>query len=223
MGKQKRIWIISCRICLLAALILLHVTSPIQRAAAAPLIVTSTEDSGAGTLREAVANALPGDTIAFAPDLPGDEITLSSQINLNKNLTIIGPGTKQLTISGGGQTQVFVITASAAVTITSLTIADGRTDFGQGGGIQNLGTLKLTNATLKNNLAQDGGALYSTGILTLTNVTISDNTAVNKGGGLYINWNSKYQQLAKLDQVTISNNSGDVGGGGLGLQDDGNR
>ena len=149
MGKQKRIWIISCRICLLAAIILLPVTGPIQQAAAASLIVTSTEDSGAGTLREAVANALPGDTIAFAPDLPGDEITLSSQINLNKNLTIIGPGTKQLTISGGGQSQVFVISASTAVTITSLTIADGRTDFGQGGGIQNLGTLKLNQRHLE--------------------------------------------------------------------------
>ena len=59
----------------------------------ATLTVTSTGDSGAGSLRQAISDASSGDTITFS--VTGD-ITLT----IDKNLIITGPGSGDLTISG---------------------------------------------------------------------------------------------------------------------------
>ena len=65
---------------------------------AATLVVTSTADSGPGTLRDAINSAAPGDTITFS--LPANSvITLTSgQLQIDKNLTINGPGANLLTV-----------------------------------------------------------------------------------------------------------------------------
>jgi hypothetical protein len=52
-----------------------------------------------------------------------------------------------------------------------------------GGGIDNEGTLTLTNSTVSRNSAQYGGGVHNTyGPLTVTNSTVSDNTASDGGG-----------------------------------------
>jgi hypothetical protein len=64
--------------------------------------VSSTADSGSGSLRALIASASAGDTIDFASTVTG-MITLSSgDLNITKNLDIEGPGAGILTISGGG-------------------------------------------------------------------------------------------------------------------------
>jgi len=67
--------------------------------------VSSTADDGSGTLRKLVSQALTGDEIDF--NLPiGSVITLTSgEIILNKNLTIAGPGAKNLTIQAASLNQ----------------------------------------------------------------------------------------------------------------------
>ena len=55
------------------------------------ITVTSNADSGAGTLRDAIATAISGDTIDFALSYP-DSIVISTRLTINKDLTIIGPG-----------------------------------------------------------------------------------------------------------------------------------
>jgi hypothetical protein len=57
---------------------------------ASTLVVTSTSDSGPGTLRQAIAEAGSGDTITFAPALSSQTITLSSTLVIDKDLTIDG-------------------------------------------------------------------------------------------------------------------------------------
>src|SRR5262249_40581807 len=65
--------------------------------------VTSYMDSGAGSLRAEIAAANPGDTIIFASSTAPQTITLnSSDLVINKSLTIQGPGAGQLTLSGAG-------------------------------------------------------------------------------------------------------------------------
>ena len=60
---------------------------------AATLIVTTTADSGAGSLRDAIAAASDGDTIQFDAALNGQTITLTSaELVIDKNITINGPG-----------------------------------------------------------------------------------------------------------------------------------
>src|SRR5262245_47861435 len=74
----------------------------------ATLTVTSDADSGAGSLRAAIAAASSGDVIKFAHSLDHGTITLTSgELALNKSLDIEGPGAGKLTISSGSASRVF--------------------------------------------------------------------------------------------------------------------
>ena len=74
----------------------------VAQAAHANLItVTSTNDPGAGSLRDAIAQAGNGDTIVFDAALSGKTITLSSgEILIACNIEIEGPGPAQLAVTG---------------------------------------------------------------------------------------------------------------------------
>ena len=102
---------------------------------AATLFVTTTADSGAGSLRAAITGAGNGDTIVFQT---GGTITLASELPIiTKNLTIDGNGNNP-TISGAGAYRPFFIgdagtTGSTyAVTIENLTIANAVAQGGAG-------------------------------------------------------------------------------------------
>ena len=106
---------------------------------AAQRTVTSLADSGPGSLRAVIGSASAGDEIVFAVPLPGT-ISLSSEIQINVNLTIIGPGAESLTLDGGGATRIFSIGGVANVTISGLRFFRGFSDEGGAiiGGVQNL-------------------------------------------------------------------------------------
>jgi len=79
-----------------------------------------------GTLRSCIANSSPGDTIIFSNGLTGTIVlTNGGQLVINKTLNIQGAGAKVLTISGNNTNRVFNVT-NATVTISGLTIANGR-------------------------------------------------------------------------------------------------
>src|SRR6516164_4650399 len=75
------------------------------------------------SLREAIKQANPatpgGDTIVFASSLNGQTITLNgSELLINKNLNIQGPGpTQLLAISGNNLSRVFEVAANTQVTL----------------------------------------------------------------------------------------------------------
>ena len=82
--------------------------------------------------------------------------------------TIAGPA--GATISGAVEPSsnfsVFTVPPNVTTNLSGLTIANGYTS-GDGGGIQNYGTLTLTEATLSGNVAYDGGAMENFGKATL--------------------------------------------------------
>ena len=158
---------------------------------ASTLTVTSTADNGAGTLRTAIASTASGDTIQFSLTYPATITLTSGLLEINKNLTISGPGAANLAISGNNASQVFQIDSGATVSISGLTIENGaKPDPFQpqpGGGIYNSGTLTLTSSTLSGNDSNYiGGAIYndSGGTMTVTNSTISGNSAQYAAGGI---------------------------------------
>ena len=114
-------------------------------------------------------------------------IVLAGTLDLHTGgapITIEGPAAA-LTIQGGGSGSnfsVFTVAGNTTATIENLTISNGYTN-GYGGGINNSGTLAVSNSTLAGNCAAAGGALYSDGNLTLTNTILSDNQAVGLPGG----------------------------------------
>src|SRR5438552_14167856 len=67
-----------------------------RRAPANTITVTNTNDSGPGSLRQALLDANDGDTIEFA--LNGTINLTSGELVIDKNVTISGPGSNSLTV-----------------------------------------------------------------------------------------------------------------------------
>src|SRR6185369_10824198 len=95
-------------------------------------VVTSTGDSGAGTLRDAIANVCNGSTITFNIAGPGPHtIALTSgELAVAKNVTINNNSGKRITVSGGGLSRVFNINLGKTAAIIGLTIS------GYGSGVE---------------------------------------------------------------------------------------
>lgn len=153
------------------------------------ILVTSSTDSGPGSLRQAVLDAQPGDTITFADGLT--TINLTSRLTINKTLIIQGPGQDVLTLSGGGVTQVLDIYkpvgSNAEVEISGLTISGGgNTSWGAGVWIGGA-TVTISDSTISGNhatgdIASGGGINNGTGTLVIVNSTITGNTSTSTEG-----------------------------------------
>src|SRR4051812_8317551 len=85
---------------------------------AATLTVMNANDSAAGSLRQALADAVDGDTIDFDPSLNGQTITLTGgELLVNKSLTICGPGPNTLTVDGNHAGRIFRVSGGVTATI----------------------------------------------------------------------------------------------------------
>lgn len=102
--------------------------------------------------------------------LNGTELSITDSASSGA-LRIDGGG--QITISGDGNSRVFLINNGANATLAGLTITDGQSS--NGGGISNSGTLTLNNSTLSGNSAGIGGGISNSGTLTI-NLDTSDAT-----------------------------------------------
>ncbi len=192
---------------LLAVLLLSVSAIEVTPAHAATFTVTNLNDSGAGSLRQAVidANAAAGaDTIIFSVS---GTITLGStlpDITDAAGLTMDGAG-QTVTISGGNLERVLWVNAS--LTLNNLTIANGFA--GNGGGIFNGGTLTITNSTFSGNHADNGGGIFNNaGTLAITNSTFSGNSASADGGAI-----ASHGTLAITNSTFSGNSAGGEGGG----------
>ena len=163
----------------------LHAELLEDRTTPSTLTVTNLNDSGAGSFRDAIAQANdeasnPGpDTITFDAAVGGGTVNLTTFIDPQTG-TIAGPTalmvTSSVTIAGTGETimrsaanafRLFQVTFSGALTLQNLTlsrgVALGSAGGGGGGGaagfggaIYNQGTLSIIGSTLTGNLAVGG-------------------------------------------------------------------
>jgi len=182
---------------------------PLTTQAATTITVTSTADSGPGSLRDAIATASSGDNIHFS--VTGTIALTTSALIVAKSVTISGPGASNLAVSGSHAVQVFKVNSGAIVTISGLTIENGSASGG-GAGIFNLGTLTLSNSTVSGNSTDsEGGGIFNAGTLTVTNTMVSGNSvSCCYGGGIF--------NLGTLTVTngTVAGNSVPSGGGGIG-------
>jgi hypothetical protein len=181
------------------------------------MMVTNSNDSGPGSLRDVLSNACSGSTVSFdmSPGRVTSPITLTSgQLSIFQDQTIAGPTSTSLVISGNNNSRIFDINSLTNVKISNLTITGGKAN--SGGGIHSQGNLTIKNSTLTGNHATgsdgSGGAINTTFLsgLSIINSTISGNTADGYGGAL---WNEANN--ANLLNVTITNNRADSDGTGL--------
>ena len=166
----------------LIATSLVAVALPGPVAQAATLTVTNCNDTGTGSLRQAVADAAANATITFAPVPPCTTITVKTPIALNADVNIAGPGYQVMGVSGNGAVEDFVVAAGVTVSISGLLIENGSAP--DGGGVLNNGTLTLTNSLVGLNTATiAGGGIANAGTLNVTGSFLNDNTAGSGGGG----------------------------------------
>ncbi len=201
--------------------------------ASATITVANTNDSGAGSLRQAITDAAPGETIL----VPAGTYTLTSaQLSIAKSLTISGNAASDTIIRAGGAFRVFGISgATSNVTISGVTIRDGSLVTGSalGGGVMDQdATLTLQDDVVANNRAVAdgssgnpggtalGGGVYiaGAGTFAIVNSSVSGNLAsavggsgshggVVEGGGLFIN------VPFTMTSTTVDGNTSDGRGG----------
>jgi len=166
-----------------------------------PNLISTTNDSGPGSLRNALDSAIPGSTITFDPGTFGDggTITLTSGVvTIDRDLTVDAstlpgaddPDTK-VTISGNNSTRLLLISGGAQALIDSVDFVDGSNDNGGGIVVGGSGAqLTLRNARVANNQATassgDGGGVAVSGSFIAENCLFENNTAVDGGGALRI-------------------------------------
>src|SRR5437879_2089538 len=107
-----------------AAVATLLLCAMVMQARAATITVTNTNDSGPGSLRQALTIANDGDTITFA--VTGTIGLTSGGLPVTKNLTISGPGADQLSIDGNQALLVFGIFPEKTAAISGLTIRNAQ-------------------------------------------------------------------------------------------------
>ena len=134
------------------------------RASAATITVTTTADSGAGSLRDAIGIAAAGDDIIVPAGTYG---LTSGPLQITAGVSITGAGAATTIIDGGGIDGVFHISIpdvpTESVEISGLTITNGAAT--QGGGIYiRFGTVMVTDSIITRNSASFGAVESSTGI-----------------------------------------------------------
>lgn len=218
------------RLATIFATLIFCCTAALISCSAATLIVTTAADTVDGacdtdcSLREAVVASNPGDSIAFSPFFNSPQtITLTlGQIPITSNLTIAGPGSGLLSVSGNNAGRIFRISGGAVVTLTGMTLKNGRVganinDVFGGAILVTDSTLALMNMSLSHNSAffsstnpsielGYGGAIHaSRSTVSVGNSTFFNNFA--KFGGAIGS-----DGVLNISGSTISNNTG---GGGI--------
>jgi hypothetical protein len=181
----------------------------LQVLAATVVTVTNTDDSGPGSLRQAIIDADPGSIIQFAPGIAGQAIALSVYLEVDKALTIEGPVPAGMTLSGALKTRVLVVESHGDLTLRNLSLVDGRDT--EGGGIFVVGgKLTLDHSLVANNeTVTNGGGINADdrSEVVLVNSTMSGNVAGLVGGGIITHG------ALTIRNSTIAENSSQGGGG----------
>ncbi len=186
-----------------------------------PLIITNLNDSGSGSLRQAIQNGFWPEPHVFDPALTGVIAFTSGQLFVGSQFNLSGPGGGKIALSGENSYRLFEIASGVDVTISGLTLKAGHRNaevlgdpLGYGGAIYNRGNLTLNDCVITNNKARTGGAIYSdAGLLTCNRVTVANNMGTDLSGGVHLQGGS-----ASFSNSTITGNNGGLVGGGLTAQ-----
>lgn len=203
------------------------------------ILVTSPADAGPGTLRQAVADALPGDSIAFSAEIARVQLSGGEMI-LDKDLAIRGPlvdsPEDQVVIDAGGTSRLFHVTRPVGgtlpvVELDNLALTGGAVAEGNGGALYNEGRITLQRCSIHGNAASagpggggNGGGIYNTGILRVEASTLYENKALaapgqgdtGNGGGIFNGWGGADTLVPRVILVncTVSGNEAALTSGG---------
>jgi hypothetical protein len=182
------------------------------------------------TLGDAVADAPDGAVLAVCADTWTERLVV-----VGRSLTVRGAGTDATVLDGGGDSQPARVSAAGALTLEALTLTNGHTSGGVGGGVScDHASLALAGVVVRDSTAptgggvgaescdvsidtaavlansgwtQGGGIWIRGGTIAMTHALVEGNTGGN-GGGLYV-----HDASGTISSSTFRGNSGDNGGG----------
>jgi hypothetical protein len=178
------------------------------------LVVTNCDDSGPGSLRDAVASAISGETIDLT-QLSCSTITLTSGAIdvLLDDLSLTGPGAANLTIDGSSLDRVFTHNGSGTLRIDGLALTNGyyvsATNYAEGGCVYSIGDLAvygsaISHCTVSGSVYALGGGIYVYGDIHIVDSIVMGCLAegtVADGGGVQVVGN------AYLTHAQVTNNT----------------
>lgn len=142
-------------------------------------------------------------------------------ITIGKNVNIKGSGQNLTVINATGLGRIFTINSECTVTISDLTMTEGKapdgttgnpgTNGGDGGAIYNSGTLILNNITIMNSRAGNGGN-GANGVNSFGNRAGKNAGNGGNGGAIY-----STGTLTITDSNFLNNRAGNGGNGGNGV------
>ena len=194
------------------------------------------------SLREALHTARDHDTIFFnSPEIQRNGVIRLSkgELIIDRKITIIGPaGLKIERNSTAPAARIFTVLPGGNLSLVNIIVTGGTASMGggifnegivtlfnvevignsanaTGGGIENRGTLNVTNSNISFNASTNnssvarGGGIFNVGEMTLVNTTVSNNTA-SVGGGI--------DGGGTFRNVTVANNTARIEAGGINTQ-----
>lgn len=152
----------------------------------------------------------------------GTNLLSTTALCLASNITLSGAGAASTIIGNqvgginGVIAPVMLVGSNAPVEIRGVTITKGNFSagslFGQGGGINNAGTLTLLDDVISGNQSGNGGGIFNSGSLTVRHSTVEGNFATTSDGAGILN---AEQSTLTVNDSTIRNNIAHLNGGGV--------
>jgi len=205
------------------------------RISPATFIVTSLEDTGDGSLRQAVdqANGHDGpDVIVFEKGLSGVINITSGEIQITDTLTIRGPGAARLTLDGNLDSRILLVADSSPdkdspLTVSGLTFFRGSHNATNnvGGAITSTESLIVRGCAFLENQANDanadfigGGAISVSNAPTLSTVPLSveirdstfvaNRTFAGSGGAISAMVNGRVKLINNVFSGNVAHDNG---------------
>ncbi len=181
-------------------------------AADACTLPTALGEVGAGGTIELVTSATDSASgiLATGTAYPGNLRVATTETSATSRVTIEPYGTTTPVLDGADNGTVLTVNSGVYLDVSSVTIQNSNGAFG--GGIDNSGTLTVTDSTLSGNIADYGGGIFDHpgGMVTVTDSTLSGNSAPDaQGGGIF-----NQEGTVNVTDSTLSGNSATYGDGG---------
>lgn len=182
----------------------------------AEIYVTSTADSGAGSLRQAISLGHTGDVILFDPDVfPVGETTviyLSNGFSINRSIEIDGGDASRIVLDFQNNARGFYIYNDNTITLSNLTIKNGNATTSNGGGLYADSTVvfECNSCAFVDCSGTNGAVFYGTRTSqgTFNNCSFEGCSTTGNGSAAYIIGSA----ITTFNDCTFSNLTANNGG-----------
>lgn len=175
----------------------------------ATYLVTNAEDSGPGSLRDAILSAntsLGTDTIEI--QVAGELLLASPLPVISDSVTITSNGYAFI-IDGSSQFRIFEVPAGVRLELIQLELVSGTAGDGNGGAVWNAGTLEVQDCTFLANFSELGGAIYNEGVAHLGPGSEILSSNATQGAGIY------NLGALSMEETSFSGNNAPLEGGAI--------